>query len=138
MKNTKGSIYAIIDNETFEVYIGSTVQSIKRRYGKHMTDMRMYLGLSDRPRCYRSSFDILIRDNYKVICIHEFHNINNHKDLKLFESLYMLKFKKQGVKVINGCISNKEARVLDWRNFGLKEIDFSAKTLFKNRPLLLQ
>jgi hypothetical protein len=131
----KGYIYAFIDNETYEIYIGATIQDIKKRYGKHMTDLRMFLGLTNKgTRNYRKSFDILFYDNYKVVCIHELDNIDK-KDLKLFESMYIIKFKKQGLKIINSCISNKQARKFDYRNFGLNELDFSRPSLFDPSPL---
>ena len=133
----KGSIYAIIDVDTYEVYIGSTIQGIKTRYDKHMTDLRMHLGLAKRGRNYRKSFEILIKDFYKVVCVHDFDNLSDLEDLKFFETLYMIKFKHQGLKVINTCIANKRARSVNWRNFGLKELDLSTKPLFDSKPLLI-
>tara|TARA_R100000734_G_C3313872_1_gene105294 strand:+ start:1607 stop:2011 length:405 start_codon:yes stop_codon:yes gene_type:complete len=132
----KGYIYAFIDNDTYEIYIGSTINSIKVRYGKHMTDLRMYLGLTKCGfRNYRSSFQILCNSNYKIVCIHEFDRIDK-KDLKLFESMYIIKFKQQGLKIINSCISNRQARIFDYRNFGLNELDFSRPSLFPPSPLI--
>ena len=133
----KGYIYAFINNDTYEIYIGSTIQGIKVRYNKHMTDLRMYLGMTTCGfRNYRSSFEILYNSNYKIICIHEF-DIIDKKDLKLFESMYIIKFKKQGLKIINSCISNKQARRFDYRNFGLNELDFSRPSLFDPSPLIV-
>ena len=132
----KGYIYALIDNDNYEIYIGSTIQSIKQRYEKHMTDLRMYLGLTNKgSRNYRKSFDILCCDNYKIICIHELDNIDKY-DLKLFESMYMIKFKKQGLKIVNKYLSCKDAKRTDYRNFGLKEIDFSSPSLFAPSHLI--
>ena len=133
----KGSIYAIIDNDTYEIYIGSTIQGIELRYSKHMTDLRMYLGLGNKTRNYRTSFDILVKDDYKVVCIHNFDNLKDMTELKLFEALYMLKFRKQGLKVINTALPNSEAKTFNYNNFGLKEINFASPSLFKNRPLLI-
>ena len=131
----KGYIYAFIDNDNYEIYIGSTIQGIKKRYEKHMTDLRMFLGLTNKgSRNYRKSFDILFCDNYKVVCIHELNNIDKY-DLKLFESMYMIKFKNQGLKIINANLSCKDAQRTDYRNFGLKEIDFSSPSLFPPSPL---
>ena len=57
----KGFIYAFIDEETFEIYIGSTINEIKVRYEKHLTDLRMFLGLTNKgSRNFRSSFDIFL------------------------------------------------------------------------------
>lgn len=134
----KGYIYAFVDNETYEIYIGSTINTIKKRYEKHMTDIRMALGFTKKgSRNYRKSFDILYNDNYKILCIHEFERITK-KDLLLFESMYILKFKKQGLKIINNCLSNKDAKRYDYRNFGLKELDFSSPSLFPQRHLFSQ
>ena len=132
----KGYIYAFIDNDNYQIYIGSTRNTIKIRYEKHMTDLRMYLGLTNKGyRNFRKSFDILCGDNYKIICIHELDNIDNY-DLKLFESMYMIKFKSQGLKIINKYLSCKDAKRTDYRNFALKELDFSSPSLFAPSHLI--
>jgi len=125
-----GEIYAFINNDTHEVYIGSTVEGIKKRYNKHLTDLRMYLGITKKGcRNFRSSFDILYCNNYKVIRIDK-KNFKDKKELNLFESFYILKFKKEGIKIVNKIIPNREARKFDYRNFGLKDINFHCPSLF--------
>ncbi len=132
----KGYIYAFVDNDTYEIYLGSTINEIKVRYGKHMTDLRMFLGLTKKGcRNYRTSFDVLYNNNYKVMCIHKF-DVISKEDLKLFESLYIIKFKAQGLKLVNGCISNKSAKMYNYKNFGLKELDFTQPSLFEPSSLL--
>lgn len=130
-----GEIYGFVNNDTHEVYIGSTVQGIKKRYNKHLTDLRMYLGVTKKGyRNFRTSFDILYCDNYKVIRIDK-KNFKDKKELNLFESFYILKFKKEGIKIVNKMIPNKEARKFDYRNFGLKDINFQGPSLFPPCPL---
>ena len=96
-----GEIYAFINNHNHEVYIGSTIQGIRKRYRKHMTDFRMYLGITKKgSRGYRSSFDILCSDNYKIIRIDK-KKFKDTQELNLFESFYILKFRKEGINVVN-------------------------------------
>lgn len=131
-----GEIYAFVNNKNHEIYIGSTIQGIQKRYHKHLTDLRMYLGITKKgTRGYRSSFDILYCDDYKVIRIDK-KNFKNKKELNLFESFYILKFRNQGIKVVNKMIPNKEAKLFDYRNFGLKDIDFNSPSFVKNYHLL--
>ena len=132
----KATIYALIDEDNYQIYIGSTIQEIKVRYEKHMTDFRMFLGLTKKgSRSFRSAFNILCNPKHKIICIHEFNQINK-EDLHLFESMYILKFRKQGLKIINPILSNTLARKYDYRNFGLGELDFSQPSLFQASHLL--
>ena len=132
----KGYIYAFIDEETFEIYVGSTVNTIRVRYQKHLTDLRMFLGLTSKgSRNFRHSFDILYNNRYKIVCLHTLDNVNK-QTLNLIESMYIIKFKKQGLKLVNKGISSKEALLFDYRNFGLNEINFAAKTLFPRSELL--
>ena len=79
----KGLIYEITDNETNEIYIGSTVRTMKRRIQEHIRqkDCRVY--------------SILIRDNYRVKILEEV-DIDNYMDIKLkeYEQKHMDKYDK--------------------------------------------
>tara|TARA_Y100000361_G_C11006252_1_gene261982 strand:- start:247 stop:594 length:348 start_codon:yes stop_codon:yes gene_type:complete len=63
---SKAVIYGLRCKNTNKLYIGSTCQGIETRKSKHETDYRGYLGLLNKPRNYRSSFEILEEDNYEI------------------------------------------------------------------------
>jgi hypothetical protein len=65
---SKGKIYKIISNETDDVYIGSTIQSLSVRLSGHRRDYKRYLGGTC---AYMSSFDILKYNDAKIILIEE-------------------------------------------------------------------
>ena len=84
-------IYAIFD-ENKTVYIGNTKQGLHRRIGKHLTDLRMYLGLTTvGKRAYRGSFDVLVTDKYKCQVLDTIET-DNVKDVTELESLYIMKY----------------------------------------------
>ena len=72
-------IYKIIDNETGEVYFGSTTQSINERINKH----------KKRPTC--TCRDIIARNNFDVVVL-ETHIGMPKKELFEREKEYILKF----------------------------------------------
>ena len=121
-------IYAIFD-ENKNVYIGNTKQGLQRRIGKHLTDLRMYLGLTDKgSRAYRGSFDVLVSDRYKCQVLDTVES-NNVKDVTELESLYIMKYlNDDDVCCTNKCVPNvntKKRKIIDYDN--LNDIDF-----FKN------
>ena len=67
-----GIIYAIISESNNLCYVGHTVQGIKTRLGKHLTDFKGYMGELNAYRNYRASFDILIQDDYKIILLQDY------------------------------------------------------------------
>ena len=120
-------IYAIFDENN--VYIGNTKQGLNRRIGKHLTDLRMYLGLTTvGKRAYRGSFDILVTDKYKCQVLDEIETDDIKKVTEL-ESLYIMKYLNDDeICCTNKCVPNintKKRKIIDYSN--LNDIDF-----FKN------
>ena len=120
-------IYAIFD-ESKNVYIGNTKQGLHRRIGKHLTDLRMYLGLTDKgSRAYRGSFDVLVSDRYKCQILDTIET-DNVKDVTELESLYIMKYlNDDDVCCTNKCVPNintKKRKIIDYNN--LNDIDFFA------------
>ena len=64
----KGKIYKIISNETDEVYIGSTTQTLSLRLGGHKRNYKKYL---NNKYSYTTSYNILKYDDVKIILIEE-------------------------------------------------------------------
>ena len=121
-------IYAIFDVNK-NVYIGNTKQGLNRRIGKHLTDLRMYLGLTSvGKRAYRGSFDILVTDKYKCQVLDEIETDDIKKVTEL-ESLYIMKYLNDDeICCTNKCVPNintKKRKIIDYSN--LNDIDF-----FKN------
>jgi hypothetical protein len=118
-------IYAIFD-ENKNVYIGNTKQGLHKRIGKHLTDLRMYLGLTDKgSRAYRASFDVLVSDRYKCQILDEIET-NDVRHVTELESLYILKYlNDDNVCCTNKCVPNintKKRKIIDYSN--LNDIDF--------------
>ena len=74
---SKGKIYKIVCNESGEVYIGSTVQTLKLRLCHHN------YGNKD---C--SSRQIINRDDYQIILIQDY-PCDSHLELRMREQYYM-------------------------------------------------
>lgn len=84
----KAYIYGIKCNKTKGLYIGSSIEPIQTRLGKHITDLRGYLGINPRPRCYRSSFEVLMNNDYEMFKICDV-PCESREELEIVESLYI-------------------------------------------------
>ena len=120
-------IYAIFDSDK-NVYIGNTKQGLNRRIGKHLTDLRMYLGLTSvGKRAYRGSFDVLVTDKYKCQVLDEIET-DDIKQVTELESLYIMKYLNDDeICCTNKCVPNintKKRKIIDYSN--LNDIDFFA------------
>jgi len=87
----KGLIYGIKCETTGLLYIGSTKNTLNYRLSRHKTDLKGYLGINKQYRNYRTSFEVLMNDNYKIFKIEEF-ECSTIKDLNIRESLWILKY----------------------------------------------
>ena len=67
-----GCIYLIYSRNSKRGYVGSTIQGIKKRLGKHEVDYRGYWGLLNQPRGYRSSFDIFEDGEYDIYLLENY------------------------------------------------------------------
>jgi hypothetical protein len=116
---SKGKIYGLIDNKTHRIYIGSTIQTLKKRKEQHITDYRMYCNFwfgwfdEDGPmkeRCYRSSFDIIINEDWDMfkICNYPCHTRDQLCKGEEATRLFYEKFKYYDVVNVNKCISKKK------------------------------
>lgn len=69
-KYQNGKIYKITCNKTGMVYIGSTIQTLKTRLGKHKTDYTLtQKGIN---RWNREVFKVLENDDYNMELIEEY------------------------------------------------------------------
>lgn len=131
----KYQIYTIFEKskDIYNVYIGSTKQGLKRRISKHLTDMRMFLGLTDKGyRNYRSSFDVLVTDKYKCQVIDTI-DTDNQSDVFELESMYILKYLDDcNVNIVNKILPNSKTRKKIKYDFSnLNNINFNKDCEYK-------
>ncbi len=85
-----GKIYAIVSKQNNLCYVGHTVEPLKIRLGKHLTDFKGYMGELKAHRNYRGSFDILIQDDYEIILLQDYPCCSK-KDLERQEAKWIFK-----------------------------------------------
>tara|TARA_R100000951_G_scaffold75361_1_gene63513 strand:- start:1621 stop:2007 length:387 start_codon:yes stop_codon:yes gene_type:complete len=85
-----GIIYGFKCKKTNQLYIGSTIQPLKTRHSKHITDFRGWSGYkNNKPRNYRSSFEIIKNNDYDVFEIEKY-SCENKRELEARETLYII------------------------------------------------
>ena len=71
-KYENGKIYALISKQNNLCYVGHTVETLRSRLSKHLTDFKGFMGELNAYRNYRGSFDILIQDDYEMILLQNY------------------------------------------------------------------
>ena len=92
-------IYKIVCNKTGMVYVGSTVQTLKRRLSKHKTDYKMYL--DGNSHHYTTSHKIIENNDFYIELIEEF-EYNNKKDILDKEGKYI-----REIDCVNRCVTGR-------------------------------
>ena len=87
-KYKKGKIYKITCNKTNLVYIGSTIESLKTRLSKHMTDYNLTKKGINRGN--RDVFKVFENGDYKMELIQHY-ACENKNELLLREGEYQIK-----------------------------------------------
>ncbi len=82
---TKGKIYKLICNETSKIYIGSTCQSLCKRYGDHVAQYKYWKNTNKN---YVSSFKLIIDGNCDIVLI-ENYSCNNKEELHARERYWI-------------------------------------------------
>ena len=67
---SKTKIYRIVCDKTGEQYVGSTIETLSGRLGKHMGKLRMWQ--KDKKNIYYTSFPILERGQYRILLIENY------------------------------------------------------------------
>jgi len=88
-KYQEGKIYKIVCNITGEIYIGSTVQTLKKRLKGHESGYRFHV---KKGGSKTSSFQIIERGDYKIELIIEF-PCESRVELEMKEGSYQLSLK---------------------------------------------
>jgi len=89
-----GKIYAIKCNETDDVYIGSTIQTLKERLRCHKRDMKRW---KNGKRRYTTSFEIVKYDSCYIELL-EMYPCNSKEELLKKEKEYM-----ESIECVNKC-----------------------------------
>ena len=79
-KYSNGKIYKIIDNSNNNIYIGSTIFTLKQRLKGHISSFKRFN--NGRSNNYYSSFEILKNHDFKIILIEKYSCFNLQELLK--------------------------------------------------------
>jgi len=95
-------IYYFYDRKGKRIYVGSTIATFKKRICDHMYDYQAYFGNKNNKliRGYRSSFDIIIQEDYETGIL-ENYSCENKRQLEHRESEWILAFKEKDIEVVN-------------------------------------
>jgi len=99
----KGYIYYLYDRKNNRIYVGCSRTSFSKRISDHKYDYKAYMG--DRnpkvERNYRTSFDILIQEEYETGILEHF-PCNSKKELEYREYEWITALsQKKGLEVVN-------------------------------------
>ncbi len=89
-----GKIYCIKDNVSKDIYVGHTIQPLNVRLRKHVTDYRGFMGLSNKPRNYRTSADVIFNGDYDIHLLEEY-PCETKQELEKRETLWILKMSEK-------------------------------------------
>ena len=94
-----GTVYKIIDNTNGNIYVGSTMGTLKQRMHSHKTNYKRYMNGKSKGKC--KAYEIIQNDDYEWEIIEEIDDCDNNK-LTERETYYI----KTIDKVINKAIPN--------------------------------
>jgi len=104
-------IYYLYDEPRNNLYIGSSRQNFKKRIRDHHTDLKGYLGELKTPRSYRSSFEIIIQDNYQKGIL-EYFPCESKNELEKRETEWILALnQKKNINIVNKITPNKNHKL---------------------------
>jgi hypothetical protein len=79
-KYNSGKIYKIIDNTNNNIYIGSTIETLKRRLQRHINDYKRNIFLTSKEIIKNGDYKIELLENYPC---------NNKRELEKREQEYI-------------------------------------------------
>ena len=104
-KYSNGKIYKLIDNTNENIYIGSTIFTLKQRLKKHISSFKRFNNGSSKN--YYSRFKIL-NNNYFNIVLFENYPCSNFQELLIRESYYQKNI---------ACINKNNANISDIKEY---------------------
>ena len=110
-KYHNGTIYYLFDRRNNRIYVGSTCKAFKKRMYDHDYDFRAWKGECGNklPRSYRTSFDILIQDEYEKGILENF-KCESKRELEYRETEWIMAFREKNIEVVNKYQPNKHAK----------------------------
>lgn len=88
-----GKVYMIINENTKKIYVGSTTNTLKKRFYKHMHDFKRGE--------YLASADLLMLGGETKIVLLENYPCNNKQELLCREQYWMDKLSKDNIELVN-------------------------------------
>ena len=105
-----GYIYYYYDRRNNNVYVGSSRQNFKKRQNDHMTDYKGYMGLLNKHRSYRASFEIIIQEEYEVGIL-EYYPCNSKLELEKREAEWIIAFQEKNINVVNKSLPSRNTKL---------------------------
>jgi len=101
-KYHKSKIYYLFDPKNNRIYVGSTTAAFNKRMNDHKYDFKAWKGECGNkiPRSYRTSFDILIQDEYETGILENF-KCSSKRELEYRETEWILAFREKNIEVVN-------------------------------------
>ena len=120
MRYNNGIVYIIL-NDVGQCYVGSTIQSLKIRLQKHMSDYRGHFDLGRKFRQYRSSFEVLSGTNYEIFPL-EYFSCSNVSQLETREAQWIIKLLNYcNIQNINLPVNLSKSEIDDSENIIINE-----------------
>ena len=76
-----------------------------------MTDFKGYMGLLNKHRNYRASFEIIIQEDYEVGIL-EHYPCNSKQALEKREAEWILAFQEKNINVVNKSIPSRDTKLI--------------------------
>tara|TARA_R110000744_G_scaffold323140_1_gene429021 strand:- start:20 stop:433 length:414 start_codon:yes stop_codon:yes gene_type:complete len=128
----KAIIYGILCNKTHNLYIGSSCQSLAVRRQQHWSDYKGYcdfwfgwFGNTLEYRNYRSSFEVLINEDYKFFKIMDW-PCKNRAELQLKEEQTRVAYDDS---MFYNVVNKSRASIYYKKNKNICPCKYGAKTL---------
>jgi hypothetical protein len=102
-KYNNAKIYKITSEHTPNVYIGSTIRTLKERLKDHKKDYNRYL--KDNNNNYCSSFELIKQPTYEIVLIEEV-NVETQTELVKKEGEYI----KNTDNCVNKCVAGRSQK----------------------------
>lgn len=96
-----GKIYLMKCNVTGEGYVGSTKVPLRERLYRHETDFRGFMGMTNKPRTYRGSAEIIFNNDYKIHLLENYPCLTK-RELEHQEAKWQM-FMSKHMKLTNKC-----------------------------------
>ena len=120
-------VYKIVSKQSNKIYIGSTTQTLNRRFIRHKSDYRL-------GKHKFGSFDILQFNDAEIILIEQYEDISKD-DLLLYEQYYLDLYKDDLCNIKKAYLSKEERKQYLKDYYSSREYKDKYNSLLKQRRL---